>query len=140
VQNTYCHFISVLQHLHTSPLLHTLTKNAYKNIVNPENGYLIPEVLDDLIYNGSIFDIMLVPVALYAHLTDNSQADVVYRNVERFITRFATDCAADCVYGYVPQKLLAIYFLPSIFVRFRDHFGKIMEELYFDSTTLETSE
>ena len=120
--------MSVLQCLHSSPELNEQAKNLFTNIDDKK--------IESVIKSNNIFDILILPVTIYAQLDYTSSEDRIktYELLQYYLSLLASNIVSENANnGYYPNKLMCYFMLPVIFKLFPKSFDKILKELQIDT-------
>jgi len=125
--NVLCHYVTILQKLHGSPILNTLLSNLDADIKN--------------ISNMSIDDSLLIPVIMYAKLNESNETEI-YMQIREALEMLSNYAFSYDVLenGYYPHYVLLYYYLPILYSKFPNEFPKIIEEIYITNMGLSTVE
>lgn len=125
-RNSYCHYTSVIQRLHSSP---TLTRELLKSSSANEIGSNIND--PDL---KSFVSTIMYPVYIYATYDPSVSNDgAIYESLRTYFSEFETHYVAEHGRnGYLPQYVMTTIFLPIVHKLFPDKFDLILRELTMD--------
>ena len=129
--NKFCHYVSIIQRLHTSPTLNSLCLS------------FTPEQLD-----SDLTHLLIKPVAIYSHLnvdSRDSQGNTgnilsIFTQFDNFFNDFVPKYVDESARnGYVPHFLLIYCYCPLLFHLFPESFVKIVNEIHIDRTEFDVS-
>ena len=129
--NKFCHYVSIIQRLHTSPTLNQLC------------SAFTPEQLET-----DLAHLLIKPIAIYSHLnveTKDSQGNTgnilsIFTQFDNFFNDFVPKYVDESARnGYVPHFLLIYCYCPLLYHLFPDSFVKIINEVHVDRTEFDVS-
>ena len=116
--NSFCYHISVLQRCHSSS---TLNKLLLKLNINESN-----------IDKNNIFEILILPLCIYAELNTFNDLEI-YTRVKEYFKWFVPEYVSiNARHGYAPNNLLIYFILPVINKYFPNEFKEILEEMHIN--------
>ena len=114
--NSFCYHISVLQRCHSSS---TLNKLLLKLNINESN-----------VDKNNIFEILILPLCIYAELSTFNDLEI-YTRVKEYFKWFVPEYVSiNARHGYAPNNLLIYFILPVINKYFPNDFKEILEEMH----------
>lgn len=114
--NSFCYHISVLQRCHSSS---TLNKLLLKLNINESN-----------VDKNNIFEILILPLCIYAELSTSNDLEI-YTRVKEYFKWFVPEYVSiNARHGYAPNNLLIYFILPVINKYFPNDFKEILEEMH----------
>lgn len=129
--NKFCHYVSIIQRLHTSPTLNKLCSTMTETELNSDLAHLL-----------------LKPVNIYSHLdvsTKDSAGNTgnilsIFTQFDQFFNDFVPKYVHESARnGYVPHFLLVYCYCPIIYHFFPDSFVDIVNEIHVDRTEFDVS-
>ena len=116
--NSFCYHISVLQRCHSSS---TLNKLLLKLNINESN-----------VDKNNIFEILILPLCIYAELSTSNDLEI-YTRVKEYFKWFVPEYVSiNARHGYAPNNLLIYFILPVINKYFPNEFKEILEEMHIN--------
>ena len=133
-KNVFCYFISVLHRLHTSVTLNEFAK-GYFDVTDLEGRRLLDsDHISEIVRSGNVFDILILPVALYAQLDETDESSRIRTNtlIELYFktivqNEFVSSNAVKC--GYSPELMMSCFMMPTIHKLCPDKFKNILFEV-----------
>ena len=114
--NSFCYHITVLQRCHSSS---TLNKLLLKLNINESN-----------VDKNNIFEILILPLCIYAELNTSNDLEI-YTRVKEYFKWFVPEYVSiNARHGYAPNNLLIYFILPVINKYFPNEFKEILEEMH----------
>ena len=114
--NSFCYHITVLQRCHSSS---TLNKLLLKLNINESN-----------VDKNNIFEILILPLCIYAELNTFNDLEI-YTRVKEYFKWFVPEYVSiNARHGYAPNNLLIYFILPVINKYFPNEFKEILEEMH----------
>ena len=126
-RNAYCHYIAVLQRLHSSP-------NLNEQLLKFQNTDDITAKISLTDDQKKLISTIMYPVHLYATFDPSKSNGLsIYESIKQYFESYENDYIIDrAKHGYIPQYVMCFIFLPVICKIFPDKFELILRQLNMD--------
>lgn len=151
-RNSYCHYIGVLQRLHSCPTLNSillsessefgiskLYQNSNSNFVIDTNYETLANNFNLPINEVKYISNVMYPVFLYATFERSLTNDTeIFDSIRQYFPNFESEfISANSRDGYFPETVLTTIFLPIVYKLFPSKFELILRELAIDVINFE---
>lgn len=128
-KNSYCHYISILQRLHTSTILSEQLKSFDNALSKIDSKYEE--------YKPFVTKVMypVIEYSKYIPKSEGSTSNVaVYERIKEYFITFENEYVIQSAKeGYFPHYVMTFIFMPIIHLLFPEKFEQILKELAIDT-------
>ena len=130
-ENKFCHWVSIIQRLHTSKTLNEICHRMSEREINSD-----------------VYHLLLKPVKIYSNLVVDQNNDSpnsgnilsIYSQFDQYFNEFIPQYVHPSARnGYTPHFLTLFLYAPIIFHLFPDKFLRILTEIHVDRTLFNVS-